>query len=49
MKKIELAQGLLSVGGITITEISDKCGFSDVYYFSKVFKQFTGKSPSNWK
>jgi AraC-like DNA-binding protein len=48
-KKIELAQGLLSVGGITITEISDKCGFSDVYYFSKVFKQFTGKSPSNWK
>jgi AraC-like DNA-binding protein len=49
MKKIELAQSLLLAGGISVSEISERCGFSDVYYFSKVFKQICGKSPSTWK
>lgn len=49
LKKIEYAKALLSAGGISVTEVSELCGFSDVYYFSKVFKQITGASPSKWK
>ena len=49
VKKIEQAKDLLSAGGISITEISELCGFSDVYYFSKTFKQICGMPPSAWK
>ena len=45
-KRIELAQNLLSVGGLSVAEVSWRSGFSDVYYFSKVFKSEVGKSPS---
>ena len=48
-KKVEHAKKLLSAGGISVTEVSERCGFSDVFYFSKVFKQMTGVSPSAWK
>ncbi len=48
LKKIQLAQQLLSVKTISITDIAASCGFSDVYYFSKVFKAETGVSPSKW-
>lgn len=49
MKKIQLAQRLLSVGGVSVSEVSDICGFSDVYYFSKTFSQVCGISPSKWQ
>ncbi|MCH4888870.1 helix-turn-helix domain-containing protein [Acidaminobacter sp. JC074] len=29
----------------TVTEISQLLGFSDVFYFSKLFKKYTGKTP----
>ena len=48
-KKVAYAKDLLSVGGLQIAEIAQLCGFSDVYYFSKVFKQETGISPGKWK
>lgn len=48
-KKMTLAQNLLSAGGVSVTDASARCGFSDVYYFSKVFKNFCGRSPSKWK
>jgi two-component system response regulator YesN len=48
-RKIEHAKGLLSAGGLTISEIALLCGFADVYYFSKVFKKETGITPSKWK
>ena len=48
-KRIEYAKALLSAGGISVTEVSELCGFSDVYYFSKVFKKMTGISPSAWE
>ena len=46
--KIEYAKSLLSVGYYSITEISDLCNFSDVYYFSNVFKNCVGVSPSRY-
>ena len=48
-RRIERAKELLSVGGLSVSDIAEICGFSDVYYFSKVFKTETGVSPSRWK
>ena len=47
--KTEYAKQLLSFGGITVSEVSEMCGFSDIYYFSKVFKTETGFSPSTFQ
>jgi len=47
-RKIEYAKGLLLSGSISVSDISELCGFSDVYYFSKVFKAHAGVSPSQF-
>ncbi|MBA4698328.1 MAG: response regulator [Ruminococcus sp.] len=33
---------------ITVTEVAEKVGYTDVYYFSKSFKKFYGVSPSQY-
>ncbi|WP_291856921.1 two-component regulator propeller domain-containing protein [Marinilabilia sp.] len=38
---------LLQTGGYTVTEVSEKAGFSSVGYFSTAFKKFYGKSPKD--
>lgn len=45
--RIRRAEDLLSTGGFSVTEVAEKCGFSDVFYFSKVFRRLTGRSPSD--
>ena len=47
--KISHAMAILDSGTLNITEIAEKCGFSDVYHFSKQFKKYTGTSPSSYK
>lgn len=37
---------LLQSGFYTVTEVSAKCGFENVYYFSLFIKKETGKNPS---
>ena len=49
LKRIELAENLLSLGSLSVTEISSMCGFSDIYYFSKLFKSIVGISPKAYK
>lgn len=34
---------------LTIREISEKCAFTDVYYFSRVFHKITGMSPTEYR
>ena len=34
---------------LTITQIAEDVGYTDVYYFSNVFKQLLGVSPSNYR
>ena len=48
LKRIAYAKSLLETRSLTITEVAAHCGFSNVYYFSKVFKQICGISPSKW-
>lgn len=48
-KRMELAKKLLSDHSITLTAIADKCGFPDVFTFSKAFKKFFGSPPSSMR
>ena len=47
MKKA--AQILSNDGDVSIKEISETCGFSDIEYFSRSFKQYYGVSPSTYR
>ncbi len=47
--RIEKAIELLNDGTITISDISGRVGYSDHSYFCKVFKKFTGDSPSSYR
>ncbi len=47
-KKISLAKNLLSSEPFSVSEAAELCGFSDVYYFSKVFKSEVGMPPSEF-
>lgn len=49
MCRVEWAKALLSAKGLSVSDVAERCGFSDVYYFSKVFKQICGVPPSKWK
>lgn len=46
--KLSHATELLSSGYYTVSEVSVKCGFENVYYFSSFVKQHTGFSPSHY-
>ena len=49
MKRIERAKELLRSVNLNIEEIAYMIGYKDVYYFSKVFKDVTGVTPSSYK
>ena len=50
-KRMQMAEGMLSTpnSSFTITEVADRCGFPDVEYFSKKFKETHGVPPSLWR
>ncbi|MCX7711783.1 MAG: AraC family transcriptional regulator [Clostridia bacterium] len=45
--RINSAESLLSMGGYTVGEAAVRCGFEDIYYFSKVYKKYKGVPPSH--
>ncbi len=47
--KLNKAKKMLADDNISITEVSDACGFYDVSYFSRVFKKEFGISPSHFQ
>lgn len=49
LKKIEKATELLLTEELSISEISEKLGFSTQQYFSKAFKKLKGISPSQFR
>lgn len=48
-RKIDLAQLYLRTGEDSISDISDSLNFIDQHYFSNVFKQYTGLTPSQYR
>lgn len=48
-KRLETAKKLLTLTDFSIADISDKVGFSDYNYFSKVFKQHYNISPKKYR
>ena len=49
LRKIERVKELLSLGQLTLTEISYKLHYSSVAHLSNQFKKITGLTPSNFK
>lgn len=47
--RIERAAEMLENTGLNVSEVAEVVGFSDHAYFSRIFKRFTGQSPSSYK
>ncbi|MCD8483739.1 MAG: helix-turn-helix domain-containing protein [Verrucomicrobia bacterium] len=43
--RMDRAIALLEKSQLSISQIAEQCGFASVYYFSRAFKQSTGRSP----
>ncbi len=47
--KVDKAKESLAFTGLEIKEIAENLGFSDPYYFSRVFKEWEGLSPARYR
>lgn len=47
--RMQLAIELLETSDISIKEISFMCGYDDFNYFTRLFKQYVGKTPSEYR
>lgn len=47
--RIQYAVSLLRNKSLTVKEVAWMTGFSDPYYFSRIFKKVMGESPDNWR
>ena len=47
--RIVAAKGLLSETELSISEISNRCGFGSISYFCRVFKEHTGLTPLQYR
>lgn len=48
-EKVENAKEMLANKQFSVSEVSEMCGFSDISYFTKIFKKYTGILPSKVK
>lgn len=48
MRKVDEAKKLISQGRFSVTEIAYKLGFSSLHYFSRIFKQHTRMTPTEY-
>ncbi len=49
LQQVRYSMELLRNTQLSISDVAARCGFSSSSYFSKVFKDETGKSPSVWR
>ena len=47
--RIETAKSILKGTAMSVSEIAEKLNFTDEHYFSNIFKQQTGISPSKYR
>ena len=43
------AQTLLVSSEMPLAQVADRCGFCDVYHFSREFKRTVGSPPATWR
>jgi AraC-like DNA-binding protein len=48
-RRMALAEQMLLGSNASINEIAVACGFADVEYFSRTFKNIHGISPNRWR
>ena len=48
-KKMEKAKWLLENTDLKIYEVSDASGYTDYFYFTRVFRKLTGITPTEWR
>lgn len=48
-RRLENAKFLLSDTNLSLTDISERCGFSDASYFARVFKQNVHQTPAEYR
>lgn len=48
-ERIRNAIYLLNTSTVSIQEIAEKCGIDDLNYFSRIFRQIVGMSPSSYR
>ncbi|MGN0178499.1 MAG: AraC family transcriptional regulator [Monoglobaceae bacterium] len=46
--RLERAKDMLKAGLFSVGEVSEACGFDNIYYFSNTFKKHFGVSPKNY-
>jgi AraC-like DNA-binding protein len=46
LSRVKRAEHLLHFTGMTVTEAAKALGYNDLHFFSRQFKQYTGKNPS---
>lgn len=46
-RRLEEAHRMLTIGGCSVTHVADECGFSSLSYFSRVYKEAYGVSPTS--
>ena len=49
LKRMDYARSLLTAGVLSVSDVALMSGFSDVYYFSKVFRAENGCSPAKFR
>lgn len=49
LQQVRYSMELLRDSRLSISEIAARCGFSSSSYFSRIFKDETGKTPSTWR
>lgn len=47
--RLDISTRMMQVGGFSMVEIARQVGYSDYKHFRKVFKQYTGMSPSEYQ
>lgn len=48
-ERLARARELLQVGGASLTEVAQACGFADSAHFSRSFRRYHGIAPSEWR
>lgn len=47
--RLEMATDLLRQSGLSINDIAERCGFVNIFHFSRKFKGTYGQSPGAWR